>query len=425
MRTLYLDLGMGAAGDMLTAALYELLDDEKKKVFIEKINSLGHGELCITPEPAEKCGIRGTHMRVTISGMEEHEHMHEHDHDHEHGHDHEHEHDHEHGHGHDHDHEHEHHHGHHHSGMADIEAIISGADLPDGVKSSAMAVYRLIAEAESAAHGKPVTEIHFHEVGALDAMADVTGVCLLMDMLGAERVIASPAAAGFGHVHCAHGILPVPAPATAYIMRGAPIYAGEFEGELLTPTGAALIRHFVTEFGNMPLMKPEAIGYGMGTKDFPRANCVRAVLGDSGPEGNRGEIMELCCNLDDMTPEAVSFAMDMLFDAGAADVWTEPIGMKKSRPGVKLCALCTESRTNALVRAFFKHTTTLGVRMHACRRCTLERSFEARTIGESKVTLKHSRGYGAERCKPEFEDVARMARERGLSLAEAETLIKE
>lgn len=263
MKTLYIDCGMGAAGDMLMAALLELTDNKDETV--KALNGLGIPTVRYSYEDSTKCGIKGTHMVVKVDGVEEDEHMHEHCHEH---HDYEHCHEH---------HDHEHHHEHH--SMHDIEHIVSHINVSDKVKKDILAVYNLIAEAESDAHGCPISEIHFHEVGTMDAIADVTAVCYLMDKLGIERTIASPVHVGSGTVKCAHGILPVPAPATAYILRNVPIYGGEIKGELCTPTGAALLKHFVSEFGNMPIMTTERIGYGMGKKDFERANCVRVMLG--------------------------------------------------------------------------------------------------------------------------------------------------
>lgn len=163
--------------------------------------------------------------------------------------------------------------------MAEIEAIVHGLHLAPGLQEEVLSVYRLIAEAESRAHGMPVTEVHFHEVGAMDAIADVAAVCLLMDKLAPDQVVVSPVHVGSGHVHCAHGTLPVPAPATAHILQEVPIYGGEIQGELCTPTGAALLKHFATSFGRMPVMETQTIGYGMGKRDYPTANCVRALLG--------------------------------------------------------------------------------------------------------------------------------------------------
>lgn len=261
MKTLYLECNMGAAGDMLTAALLELHPEPEQ--FLERMNALGIPGVKIKQEQSEKCGIKGTHITVTVGGEEEKsEDVHEHDHGHVH-------------------HHHHHEHTHHHAGMHEIEHIISHLDLPETVRQDVLAVYGLIAEAESHAHGRPVSEIHFHEVGTMDAIADVTAVCLLLHELAPQRIVASPVHVGAGQVRCAHGILPVPAPATAYILRDVPIYGGAVRGELCTPTGAALLKHFASEFAGIPVMKVQKIGYGMGTKDFEAANCVRAMLGES------------------------------------------------------------------------------------------------------------------------------------------------
>ena len=193
------------------------------------------------------------------------------------------------------------------------------------MKKDVLAVYGLIAEAESKAHGMPITDIHFHEVGTMDAVADVTAVCMLMEELHPEQVIVSPIHVGSGQVRCAHGILPVPAPATAHILQGCPTYGGQIRGELCTPTGAALLKYFATSFGSMPVMRTERIGYGMGKKDFEMANCVRVMLGES--EEQTSDAFELECNVDDMTPEEIGFAMERLYEAGAAEVYTVAVGM--------------------------------------------------------------------------------------------------
>ena len=469
MRTLYVDCGMGAAGDMLTAALLELLPDQEG--FVAGLNALKIPGVEYRKEASVKCGITGTHMTVKVHGQEEeshdhehhhhdhdehdHEHHHDHDeHDHEHHHDHE---EHEHEHHHDHDHHHDHRH-HHHASMADVEHIVRDhLKLPVKVQDDVMAVYGLIAEAESHAHGRPVSEIHFHEVGTMDAIADVVAVCLLMNKLAPDEVVVSPVHVGSGQVHCAHGILPVPAPATAYILKDAPIYGGAIRGELCTPTGAALLKHFATKFGNMPVMSVEAIGYGMGKKDFEVANCVRVMLGETltleklemlgkeaavksvdGSEGSAQKkpvsdaaeepvgdekVYELSCNVDDMTGEEIGFAMERLFEAGARDVYTIPIGMKKNRPGILIRALCVAKDKETLVEAMFRHTTTIGIRECALNRYILSREIEATNTPYGEVRRKTSAGYGAKREKIEFEDLARIARERGISLWEARELL--
>ena len=395
MKTLYLECAMGAAGDMLMAALLELIPD--KQAFIEKMNGLGLPGVHVETEQAVKCGITGTHMKVTVNGEEEEsQDVHAHHHDHDHGH--------------------EHHHGHHHhhATVADIEGIIDGLDVSEKVKADAKAVYALIAEAESRVHGHPVSEIHFHEVGTLDAVADVVGVCLLMEAIGAEKIAASPVHVGSGHVRCMHGILPVPAPATALILTGIPTYGGQVQGELCTPTGAALLRHFVSSFGDRPVMATAAIGYGMGKKDFERANCVRAFLGES--EGAREAIAKLECNLDEMTGEAVGFAMEQLFRAGARDVYTQPIGMKKSRPGVLLSVICLPQDADRLAGIIMKHTTTLGIRRQDMDRYILERTVETVETAYGPVRVKTACGFGIQRRKAEYDDVAALAEQNGLSL---------
>ena len=430
MKTLYLECNMGAAGDMLTAALLELHPDPQG--FVERMNRLGLPGVVFAAQPAVKCGITGTQVSVTVGGEEEeshdvplHSHVHEtaqdeahpgHAHDHEHTHDHEHIHDHEHSHGHEHGHGH-----HHHAGMGDIRHILSHLDIPQPVRQDAEAVYQLIAQAESHAHGRPVEEIHFHEVGTLDAVTDVVAVCWLLHDLAPEQIVASPVHVGCGQVRCAHGILPVPAPATAYILQGVPTYGGSVQGELCTPTGAALLKHFVQRFGPSPVMRVEKTGYGMGKKDFEAANCVRAMLGQTQEESTT--IAQLACNLDDMTPEALGFAQERLWEAGALDVTTAPIGMKKNRPGVQLTCLCRLEDREKLVSVLFAHTTTLGVRESLCTRYTLARSQRTVETEHGPVRVKEARGWGVTREKPEYEDVAKIAREQGLTLDQVKELL--
>ena len=251
MKVMYIDCSMGAAGDMLSAALLELLSCNDREVFIESFNALGIPGVSMEAEPSVKCGVKGTHIRIKVNGEEE---------------------------GHTHGHE-----GHHeHRGMAEIEHIINHLEgLSGEVRDNVMNVYKIIADAESKAHGVHVAEVHFHEVGAMDAIADVTAVCMLMDRIGPDRVIASRVNVGGGTVRSAHGILPVPAPATAFILEGIPYYSGDIKSELCTPTGAALLKYFVSGYGDMPSMTIVSEGRGMGTKDFDVANCVRITLGNA------------------------------------------------------------------------------------------------------------------------------------------------
>ncbi|MDO5486662.1 MAG: nickel pincer cofactor biosynthesis protein LarC, partial [Sarcina sp.] len=427
MKTLYLECNMGAAGDMLSAALLELYPDPAGMV--DRLNALGIPGVSFEQESVEKCGIRGTHLKVTVCGEEEesldvHSHTHEyhehtdhtgHDHDHGHEHDHDHCHDHCHSHEHDHsDHHHEHTHGHSHShvhrNLEDIRQIVNKLDLPEAVRGDVLKVYSLIAEAESHAHGRPVTEVHFHEVGSMDAVADITAFCLLLSLIGPEKVVVSPIKLGFGEVRCAHGILPVPAPATAWILRDVPVYAGNIRGEMCTPTGAAILKCFADEFGSLPQMQISKVGIGCGKKDFEQANIVRALLGEmedssktTGTEkpedrqagsGDRSRetVLELSCNLDDMTPEAVGFAMEELLEAGALDVYTIPVTMKKNRPGFILNCLCRESMREKILSLMFLHTTTLGIREYLCNRYTLQRRVRTVTTDLGEVRCKTADG---------------------------------
>lgn len=389
MKTIYLDCSMGAAGDMLAAALLELTED--KQAALEELNSLGIPHVRYIAERCEKCGIVGTHMSVRIDGHEEGDEHAEH-----------------------------HHHGRH---MEDIQNIVSALNTKEKVKRDIMEVYSLIADAESHVHGRPVSEVHFHEVGALDAIADIAAVCLLIDRLGAQEICASVVHVGYGTVNCAHGVLPVPAPATAQLLRGIPCCGGEIKGELCTPTGAALLRFFVKRFGDMPVIRIDAIGYGMGKKDFPRANALRAVIGETETPTER--IAVLSFNVDDMTAEQISFAGERLFASGAVEVFTLPAGMKKSRPGTLVCALCHEEEKAAVISAIFKNTSTLGVRESECRRHVLQRRFVKYDTPYGEVRSKISEGYGVKREKLEYEDLAKIARENDTDIAQAAKMVEE
>lgn len=406
---LYFECNMGAAGDMLMAALLELLPDPD--AFLQKMNGLGLPGVCLEYEKTEKCGIVGGHIHVRVNGEEElaedvtiadnsaadwsHPHPH-------------------------HAHEHEHEEHHELSGFPlsfkEVCELIGRLDLPERVKSDALAVYRLIGEAEAEVHAAPLEHIHFHEVGTMDAVADVVGCCLLIHMLHADDISASPIHVGSGFVRCAHGILPVPAPATAALLKGIPIYGGKIKGELCTPTGAAILRHFVKRFGDMEPMAVSKIGYGMGTKDFETANCVRAFLGES--DALQDEIAELCCNLDDMTSEAIGYAAELLLASGALDVFTAPIYMKKNRPATLLTCLCSPEEKDKFLRLMLLHTTTQGVRYTLCRRRKLDYSFYTAETPYGAIRIKKAQGYGIAKEKPEYEDVNNAAREYGVPFAE-------
>lgn len=381
MRTLYIDCSMGCAGDMLTAALLELYPD--KDDFLSRMNAALGGKAVLTAAPDSKCGIIGTHVTVLINGDEEGEATRHH---------------------------------HEHTSISEILSFIDSVPLEVKVREDAKKVYSLIAEAESRVHGHPIENVHFHEVGSLDALADVLSVCALMHELAPERILASEVNVGSGTVRCAHGVLPVPAPATELILRGVPIYSGKIKSELCTPTGAALLKYFVWKFGVMPTMQIENAGCGTGKKNFECANVVRAFIGETANDGE--EIIELACNLDDMTPEELSFAMEELFTLGALDVYFTSIGMKKSRPGVKLTCMCRERQRKQMLECIFKHTTTLGVREYVCKRYKLGRSEKTVRTQDGEVRVKISSGYGVVREKAEYEDLAAIARKSGKTIAQ-------
>ena len=438
MKTLYIECAMGCAGDMLTAALFELLSEEQKAAFLEKMNGLGLPGVRVAAEPAVTCGIAGTHMSVTVHGQEEGDHDdHHHDHDHHHNHhehdhghehtvphlhvrDHIHDHDHEHDHVHDHDHhdhdhphEHGHEHHHHHASPDHIRGLIDGMDLPEEVKTTARGVYDAIARAEAKAHGCPVGEVHYHEVGALDAVADVVGACYALWLLSPDRIVASPVHVGSGTVRCAHGLMPVPAPATANLLTGVPAYGGEVFGELCTPTGAALLVTFAQSFGPMPALAADRVGCGVGRKVFDRPNCVRAFLGESGGGAN-GAISELVCNIDDMTPEALAYACEQLLSEGALDVYTLPGTMKKGRSGHLLTVLCDPDQEEALARAVLTHTTTIGLRVRRCEKYFLTPGAATVSTPYGEITVKTAEGFGLTKVKPEHDSVAAAARAHGV-----------
>ena len=408
MKQLYLDLGMGAAGDMLTAALLELCPH--KDGIIKKLNSLNIPGVHYEREIMKKSGICGTHMHVIVNGSEE-----ECGHEHEEGH-----------------HEHSHHH---HISMSDIGEIVSKLNTSEKIKKQILDVYNIIADAESRVHGEPVSQIHFHEVGNMDAIADVAAVCILINELNIGKIVVSPVHTGSGFVMCAHGKLPVPAPATALILEGVPYYSDGLKGELCTPTGAALIKYFADDFSNMPAMVVEKTGYGFGKKEFERLNCVRALLGtafqcsevtsecDNSCE-KTDKVVELACNIDDMTAEEIGFATEKILAAGALDVYTISAYMKKNRPGTVICCLCNEDEREKFAKLMFKYTTTIGVRQYNCDRYILSRKIENIETDYGNVRVKKTSGYGVEREKMEYDDLSNIANKRQKSVFEVKHDIK-
>ncbi|MFI3229833.1 MAG: nickel pincer cofactor biosynthesis protein LarC, partial [Bacillota bacterium] len=340
MKTLYIECGMGIAGDMLAASLLELVDSE---AMLAKINKVFADIAEVSVASVKKCGIVGTHFEVKIGEHKEVE-----------GHHHE------------------------HSTLQSINKKISDLSISAKVKKDAEAIYLAIAEAESAVHNESVDKIHFHEVGDIDAMVDIVSTAMLMAELGAEKIVASPIALGSGYIKCQHGILPVPAPATSLLLAGIPTYNDGIKGELCTPTGAALIKYYATSYGEKPTMVVDKIGYGMGTKDFERANCVRVYLGETEGYSQEkyisGSVTEITFNVDDMTGEDMAYATKVLLKAGAREVFSTAVMGKKSRMGQLITVICNCSEEDKYIDLIFKHTTTIGVRYSTLKRKMLERN---------------------------------------------------
>lgn len=382
MKTLYLECSTGVSGDMLLGALADLLDDPYELEGI--IAGAGIPGVTAKVDIDEKSAVTGVRVHVTVDGEEEGA---EHPHD-----------------------------GHHHEGrhLDDVLGIIGGLHVSDRVRTDAAQIYGLIAAAESEVHGQPVKLVHFHEVGALDAIADIVGVCLLIEKLAPAQIIASPVRTGFGQVKCAHGILPIPAPATAQLIKGLPVYAGDEEGEFCTPTGAALIRHFAERFEQMPLMQFDALGYGLGSHDFQHANMLRAYLGDVSQ--TLPVVTEIQCNIDDMTPEDLGGVIDLLMAYGALDASISSCIMKKARPGFLLTCLCRPADADDLAEAILAHTSTIGLRLHSCERYEMASRWESCHTDFGDVRVKVSEGYGIRKYKPEYEDLKRLAAENDVTV---------
>ena len=424
MKRLFLDCQMGIAGDMLTATLLGLVDNPE--MWIAELNQMGISDVTYTLLPKEEKGLQGYRVAVTINGIEESEHYKGSSHDQHHT-DHHHAH-HEHGETDTHE-DHSDHHIHseyhvHGRGLQGVMDIINSLSISDTCKQNAINVYQLVAEAEAKVHKSTVTQIHFHELGMLDAIADIVGVCVLLEALKFDEIIISPIHVGTGTVHCAHGELPVPAPATMELLAGIPMYADyQIKGELCTPTGAALAKYFGTAFSHMPVLTPTKVSYGFGTKQFERPNCIRAfvdIVNDS-----EDTIIEMACNLDDMTPEEIGYAVEQLLLSPALDVFTTPIMMKKQRPSTMLTVLCKIDDIDSVRDLIFKHTTSIGIRYHRCYRYILNRSAGDIDWEGNRIAFKTSSGFGVERHKYEYDSLAAIAKQNDMSLLDLKRQLRK
>ncbi len=438
MKTCYFDCFSGISGDMTVGALIDAGADFD--AIQEGLHSLGVEGYTVSAEKVLKNGVHATQFRVH-EGHDPHDHNHEprftqirtqevqhkhvrspsahhhddHDHTHDHGHDHDHvhtydHHHHDHDHGHSHTHDHGHHH-HPHRRLPDIEKLITGSSLPQTVKDAANATFLALGEAEASVHGTTIDQVHFHEVGAVDSIVDIVASQIGFHLLGIERFACSPLHVGSGTVKCDHGIMPVPAPATARLLQGIPTYGGAVDGELVTPTGAAIIRHRVTEFGPAPLMRTLAIGYGSGTKNLAdRANVLRITIGESGAESGRDTIQILEANLDDMSGELLAPLVAALMDGGALDAFLTPVIGKKGRPAHVVTVLAAEDKAQALCELIFAHSTTLGVRTRTESRFILNRTWKSVSTPWGHVRVKIGRrGENTMTTAPEYEDCLSVA----------------
>ncbi len=395
MKVLYFDCPAGISGDMTLGALLDLGVDEA--VLRAELAKLGlTGEYEMTVAKAEKRGVTGTHAKVKLA--------------------------------HDHhainDHEHEHHH--HHRHLTDIVELIEQSGLKPAVRERAVSLFQELARAEGKVHGVPPEEVHFHEVGAVDSIVDIVGVCIAMDMVGADRVLFSAINTGSGRVRCQHGLMPVPAPATAELLTGVLSYTDGTQSELTTPTGALVARGFGQGFGPLPPVVIDRVGYGLGTKEFDFPNAVRALLCHTAEGTEAQTVWQLECNIDNMTGEAAGYAMEKALAAGALDVWFTPIAMKKNRPAILCAALCDDAHRPAVEAALLTHTTTLGVRRVAMERTTLLRQMVTVETAWGQVRVKVADGPAGPKVAPEYDDCRAAAERSGQPLltvtAEAQRL---
>ncbi len=376
MRLLYLDCTAGIAGDMTIAALIDLgVDPEKIRRELAKLPVSGY-EIRVYRDV--RSGISGTRF-VVETGPEE---------------------------------------GHAHRNLRDFERIVEGHGLDPEVEKRALSMFRRICEAEAKIHAKPIEQIHLHEVGGIDSIVDIVGSAVAFHELAADRVLASAVHTGSGRVDTRHGSIPIPAPATAELLRGAPSFQLDLRGEFCTPTGALILAEYVSEFGPQPPMRLDRVGYGLGTREVPKfPNVVRALLGEA-DESSRPDVLSIEFHLDDATPEILGFAMERLYAAGALEVTFQQLQMKKNRPGTLVRVLCRQDEKDALLDAIFRETTTIGVRFHAMQRVELPRESVTLETELGPIAFKRTTWKEKANLTPEYESCAAIARDRGIPLRE-------
>lgn len=425
---LLLECYSGISGNMFIGALLDLgVPFEYLKNEIEKLNIDGY-ELIY--KKVDKLGIDSTYFNVKL--LEDEHHTHEHCHNHEHNddlnedkHDHGDEHEHSHHHEHDQD-NHGHHHSHVHRNLNDIKTIINGSDLSDYVKENSLKIFEYIARAESKIHGKSIDEVHFHEVGAIDSIIDAVGASVCLEYLKVNTIYASNIYKGHGFVNCAHGLFPVPAPATLEILNETSFELKQsvVESELITPTGAAILATFAKPL--MSSYKSIKTSYGAGTKDFEIPNILRISEIELKENKNKktNEIFLLETNLDDISGEDLGFFMELCMKEGALDVFYTPIYMKKNRPAYKLSVITKRINVKSMAKLIFKHTTSIGVRFTKYRRFEMDRTFEDVKTKYGKVTKKILKYEDIEKESYEYEDLKKIATENNISIEEVRSTLK-
>ncbi|UCC30387.1 MAG: nickel pincer cofactor biosynthesis protein LarC [Phycisphaerales bacterium] len=380
MSIAYFDCFCGAGGDMIVASLVDA--GASAEVLREGLASLGLGGYTLSIESVNKQGFAATRFHVQLGEHVQQPHRH----------------------------------------LEQIAEILENSGLQRSAKEKATRIFERLAEAEAKVHGTSIEKVHFHEVGAVDAIMDVVGVVLAMDQLHVERVICSPIPTGSGTVICDHGVMPVPAPATSELLKGVPIAACDEAGELITPTGAAILTTLAAEFGPLPAMTVDSIGYGAGTREgHRRPNVLRVLIGETTRNGDADEIAVLETNLDDASPEVVGHCMERLLTEGALDVYAVPIHMKKSRTGVVLTVLCEPGRAEAMQRLLFAETTTFGVRRHNAARVKMSRRHVTVNTPFGDIRVKVGERNGVVTASPEFGDCRAAAEKHNVPLREVIT----
>jgi hypothetical protein len=379
MKIAYFDCFAGASGDMILGALVDAgLDINELKSELAKLH-LDHYD--IKAQKVVKKGIGGSQVHVIID---------------------------------------EHHHGHHHRHLADIEAIINASDLETSVKKSGLEVFNRLARAEACVHRTSVDTIHFHEVGAMDAILDVMGAVAGIHALGIDKVMCSPLHLGSGTVECAHGTLPVPAPATAELVKGKPVYASGVKGELLTPTGAAILTTLAADFGPLPAMAVKTIGYGAGTSDPALPNLLRVMIGRAAEaikDCNMEQVAVLETNIDDMNPQIYEYIITKVLQMGALDIYITPVQMKKNRTGMLVTLVCALEKIGQFANFLLRETTTIGLRWRPENRLKAWRRIESMETLYGRINFKIAKiGNETINVAPEYEDCLRAALERKVPL---------